>query len=50
MADTLAPWFNQALRALDIVLGISVLFHTLLLPPFWILRRLLEQITGMQVA
>jgi len=50
MAGTLAPVFNEALRALDIVLGISVLFHLVLLPPFWILHRLLEKLTGMQVA
>lgn len=49
MANTLAPLFNEALRALDIVLGISVLFHILLLPPFWILRRILEKVMKMQV-
>jgi hypothetical protein len=50
MADTLAPWFNTALLSLDIVLVMSVLFHIILLPPVWITRRLLEKLTGMQVA
>lgn len=50
MAETLAPLFNAALQALDIVLGISVLFHLALLPPIWLLRRLMEKLTGMQVA
>ena len=49
MMENLAPWFNSALRALDIVLVISSLFHLLLLPPVWVIRRLLEKLTGMQV-
>jgi hypothetical protein len=50
MAENLAPLFDAALQALDIVLLISVIFHLLLLPLAWILHRLLEKLTGMQVA
>lgn len=49
MADTLSPLVNKALLALDIVLGISVLFHLALLPLIWVIRRLLEKLTGLQV-
>ena len=50
LATNLAPVFNEALRALDIVLGISVSFHLILLPPFWVLRRFMEKLMRMQVA
>ena len=49
MTETLSPLVNRALLALDIVLGISVLFHLALLPLIWVIRRLLEKLTGLQV-
>jgi hypothetical protein len=47
--EYLAPPFNTALRALSVVIGISVLLHLVLLPPTWALRRLLSRLTGYQV-
>lgn len=45
----LAPLLNQALRALAVVLGISVLVHAVMWFPFFLGRRLLVRLTGFQV-
>lgn len=49
LLETLLKPTSFALESLVFVLGISVLFHLILLLPVWILRRLLERITGYQV-
>jgi hypothetical protein len=46
----LASPFNQLLRAVAIVFAISAAIHLVLLPPLWILRRLLSRMTGLYVA
>lgn len=45
----LAPYLNQAFQAAAVVFGITVLLHLVLLPPLWLLRRLLSRITGLEV-
>ncbi len=49
MTDTLAPLLNQALIASAAVLGISDMVHLLLLPPAYLLRRLVSRLTGLEV-
>lgn len=44
-----APAFNQALRALAVVLGISAVIHLVLLLPIYLFRRLLSRLTGLSV-
>lgn len=44
--DNLRSPFNFAVKSLIFVLGISVVVHCILLPPIWIVRRLLERVTG----
>ncbi|MGE5225204.1 MAG: hypothetical protein ACM3PY_22425 [Omnitrophica WOR_2 bacterium] len=45
-----APPFNQALRALSVVMGISAGVHVVLLIPVYGLRILLNRLTGLEVA
>jgi len=47
--DTLAAPFNQVLRVVAFLFGISVLLHGLMLPFAWLLRRLLSRLTGLEV-
>lgn len=49
MTNNLAPLLDQALTAGAAVLGISDLVHLLLLPPTYLLRRLVSRITGLEV-
>lgn len=49
LLDKLAYPFDFTLRSLWFVLGISVIFHSLLLPPTWLVRLLLERLTGYKV-
>lgn len=44
-----APVFNQALRAMSAVFGISVAVHLALLPPVYLIRKLLVRLTGLEV-
>ena len=44
-----APALNQALRAVAVVLGISVVVHGVFLLPTWLLHRLLSRVTHMDV-
>jgi hypothetical protein len=46
LLDNLAAPFDFALQSLWFVLGISVIFHGLLLPPIWLLRQLIQRLTG----
>jgi hypothetical protein len=49
LASNLASPLNRVLQAVAVVFGISVLVHLVLLPPWWILHRLLARLTGMDV-
>jgi hypothetical protein len=46
----LSPWFNQALRGLTLIFGISSAVHLVLLAPLWLLRRSLGRLAGLSVA
>jgi hypothetical protein len=45
----LAPALNSALRAIAIVFGITALLHLILLPPTWLVRKLISRLVGYQV-
>jgi hypothetical protein len=47
--EKLADPFYFALQSLLLVLGISVIFHSILLPPTWFLRKLLQHLTGYEI-
>jgi hypothetical protein len=49
MQASLAPFMNNALRAVALVFGISLIVHMLLYPPLWGFRQLLSKITGLRV-
>jgi hypothetical protein len=49
MLENAAPYLNRALRALAVVMGITVAVHLVLLPPAWSLRMALSRLTKMQV-
>jgi hypothetical protein len=49
MAQHLAAPLNQLLLGVDIVLGISVFIHLVLVPPLWGIRKLLSRLTRLQV-
>lgn len=50
MLTHLAPWLNQAALAATSVLGLSFGLHLLFIAPFMLLRRILERLTGLEVA
>jgi hypothetical protein len=50
MLERLAPTFNQGMRSIAIVLGISALLHLTLLPPVWLLQILVSRLTGLRVS
>jgi hypothetical protein len=50
MMRNLAPTLNQVLQALAVAFGISVFLHMALLLPMWVVRKLLNRITGLEVA
>jgi hypothetical protein len=50
MLANLAPTLDRVLRALAVVLTISLIIHLILLVPFYLLRRLLNRLTGLEVA
>jgi len=41
--------FKAALDAITLVLGITVFIHLILLPPTWIIRKLISRMVGLQV-
>jgi hypothetical protein len=49
MLANLAPPFNQFLRALAMIFGLSGVLHILLILPFWLFHRILTRLTGMDV-
>jgi hypothetical protein len=50
LAERLAEPLNQAFLSLAAVFGIALLVHLILLPPVWLLRRMISGITRMKVA
>ena len=50
MMHHLAPALNQALRAIAVTFGISVFLDLALLLPMWVIRKLLNRFTGLEVA
>ena len=50
LLENLAAPLNSGLRSLDVVLGINALLHLVMLPPTWLLRRLLNRLTGYEAA
>ncbi len=50
LAANLSEPLNRALRAMAVVLGISILVHLVLLPPLWGIHRLISRLTGLDVA
>jgi hypothetical protein len=50
MLANIAPWFNQAMRAVAAVFAISLALHLVLLVPVRLLRGLILQITGLRLA
>jgi hypothetical protein len=50
LTERLADPLNQAFLSLAAVFGIALLVHLVLLPPIWLLRRVLSGITGLKVA
>jgi hypothetical protein len=49
MLANLAPPFNQFLRALAMIFGLSGVLHVLLILPLWLLHRILTKLTGVDV-
>jgi hypothetical protein len=47
MLTNLAPPFNQFLRALAMIFGLSGVLHILLILPFFLLHRIFTRLTGM---
>jgi hypothetical protein len=45
----LTPPLNQFMRVVAAIFGISLAIHSILLLPFWVLRKLLSRITGLDV-
>ena len=41
---------NQAMRAIAVTFGISTFLHLALLLPMWVIRKLLNRLTGLEVA
>ena len=48
MLQNIAPWFNQAMQNLAVVLSISLLIQSSLLIPTWGLRVILGRLTGIR--
>jgi hypothetical protein len=49
MLENLATPFNQFLRALAMIFGLSGVLHILLILPFWLLHLILARFTGVDV-
>jgi hypothetical protein len=49
LVEHLAVPFNQVLLAVDVVLGISLFLHIVLLVPFLTARLILSRLTGFQI-
>jgi hypothetical protein len=41
--------FLTAMNAITLVLGITVMIHLILLPPTWLIRKIISRIVGLQV-
>jgi len=49
MLANLAPPFNNFLRALALLFGLSAVLHALLIIPFFLLHRILAKLTGVDI-
>ncbi len=49
MLENLAPWLNQAFRAMATVFGISLVLHLVLLFPFRLLREFIMRLSGLRL-
>ncbi len=49
MAADLMPWLNRGFQAITVVLAMSLAVQGIILAPLWLFRRLLSQLTGVQV-
>jgi hypothetical protein len=49
MLQNLAPGFNQFLRGLAMIFGLSGTLHVLLVLPFLLTHRILVKLTGMDI-
>ena len=49
MLEHLAPIVDEVFSAAAVVFGISSIVHVLFLVPTWLLRKLLNQVTGLRV-
>jgi len=43
--ERVAPWTSAIFRVFGLIFGISAMIHALLLPPFWIIHRLLRRVS-----
>ena len=49
LLTTLGKAFLTAMNAIALVFGITVLIHIILLPPAWLVRKIISRIVGLQV-
>ncbi len=49
LLDQVGPLVNEGMRAVAMVLGITVAIHMVAVPPAWALRKTLSRLTGLQV-
>jgi len=50
MVVHIAPSLNKGLQAIAVTFGISAFLHLALVLPMWVIRKLLNRLTGLQVA
>jgi hypothetical protein len=50
MVHNLAPTMDQALQAIAVTFGISTSLHLVMLLPVWAMRKVLNRLTGLEVA
>ena len=49
LVTEIAPAFNQGMRALSTIFGISIAVHLIILIPVWTIRMILSRITGLSI-
>lgn len=47
--ERVTPWISAIFRVLGLIFGISAMIHALLLPPFWVMHRLLRRVSRSNV-
>jgi hypothetical protein len=50
MVQHVAPTLNKALQAIAVTFSISAFLHLALLLPMWVIRKVLNRLTGLEVA